>query len=322
MPEKVTGAAGNAASDVAESASRPKTAGTRPKTAGTRPKKPAAATKRTASGTKKRKRRGRKPRKINLGTRTAIGIAAAVVAAMLLVFFPWRGLKEFEAEAGVPQFGARVPKGEWQYGIDISHHNGGRIVWDSLYVMTDARRRTVKNPYKAKDIKPVSFVFIKATEGISLVDKDFRKNWKNAGRSGLKRGAYHFFRSSKPGAEQARLFIKTVGDLRFKDLPPVLDIEKIHKGGSKARLNKEALVWLRTIENHYGKKPIVYTGASFAKDYLSKEILDNYPVWIAHYEKEKPSYDGWTWWQFTDKAVVKGVDGHVDLSVTRPKNKK
>ncbi len=315
MPEKVTGAAGNAASDVAESASRPKTAGTRPK-------KPAAATKRTASGTKKRKRRGRKPRKINLGTRTAIGIAAAVVAAMLLVFFPWRGLKEFEAEAGVPQFGARVPKGEWQYGIDISHHNGGRIVWDSLYVMTDARRRTVKNPYKAKDIKPVSFVFIKATEGISLVDKDFRKNWKNAGRSGLKRGAYHFFRSSKPGAEQARLFIKTVGDLRFKDLPPVLDIEKIHKGGSKARLNKEALVWLRTIENHYGKKPIVYTGASFAKDYLSKEILDNYPVWIAHYEKEKPSYDGWTWWQFTDKAVVKGVDGHVDLSVTRPKNKK
>jgi lysozyme len=336
MPDKVTSAAGNAAPTGAESASRPKTAGTRPKKpaaatkktvsepnkAASTPKKTTSSARKTASTPKKRKGRGRKPRKINLGTWAAIGIAAAVVVGLLLVFFPWRGLKEFEAEAGIPQVGARVPKGEWQYGIDISHHNGGRIVWDSLYVMTDARRRTVKNPFKAKDIKPVSFVFIKATEGISLVDKDFRKNWKNAGRSGLKRGAYHFFRSSKPGAQQARLFIKTVGDLRFKDLPPVLDIEKIHKGGSKARLNKEALAWLRTIEDHYGKKPIVYTGASFAKDYLSKEILDNYPVWIAHYEKEKPSYDGWTWWQFTDKAVVKGVDGHVDLSVTRPKSKK
>ncbi len=31
------------------------------------------------------------------------------------------------------------------------------------------------------------------------------------------------------------------------------------------KLNEEALKWLETIEGHYGKKPIVYAGASFAR---------------------------------------------------------
>ena len=51
------------------------------------------------------------------------------------------------------------------------------------------------------------------------------------------------------------------------------------------------------------------------KDYLDKDIVANYPVWVAHYEKDSPAFEGWTWWQFTDRAVVKGVPGEVDLSV-------
>ena len=96
----------------------------------------------------------------------------------------------------------------------------------------------------------------------------------------------------------------------------MLDIETVHKGWSRKELNAEALEWLREIERHYGRKPIVYTGASFAKDCLSREITDNYPVWIAHYGRDLPSFEGWRWWQFTDKAVVKGVPGRVDLNVT------
>lgn len=260
---------------------------------------------------KKRKyRRKKKPGEISLGAWTAVGIAVAVLIALVMIFHKCGGAVDYET-------GAKVPPGEWRYGIDISHHNGGRIVWDSLYVLTDRRGRTIRDIHEAYDIKPVSFVFIKATEGVSMVDKDFSRNWKEAGRSGLKRGAYHFFRSSKDGAAQAELFIRTVGDLRFKDLPPVLDIESIHRGGSRKRLNEEALKWLKVIESHYGKKPIVYSGVSFATDFLDKEITGNYPVWIAHYEKDQPSFEGWTWWQFTDRAVVKGVPGLVDLSVTR-----
>lgn len=277
---------------------------------GSAARKKAGAQKAGTSPAKRPRRKKRKPKKVNIGVWTAVGIAASVILALAVMFISQGG-------GGGHETGAKVPPGDWRYGIDISHHNAGDIVWDSLYVLTDKRGKTIRDHHLAKDIRPVSFVFIKATEGVSMVDKDFKRNWQDAGRSGLRRGAYHFFRSSKDGEAQARLFIKTVGDLRFKDLPPVLDIETIHRGGSMKKLNEEALKWLETIEGHYGKKPIVYTGSSFARDWLSKRITDNYPVWIAHCEKDRPDFDGWTFWQFTDKAVVKGVPGPVDLSVMK-----
>lgn len=277
---------------------------------GSAARKKAGAQKARTSPAKRPRRKKRKPKKVNIGVWTAVGIAASVILALAVMFISQGG-------GGGHETGAKVPPGDWHYGIDISHHNAGDIVWDSLYVLTDKRGKTIRDHHLAKDIRSVSFVFIKATEGVSMVDKDFKRNWQDAGRSGLRRGAYHFFRSSKDGEAQARLFIKTVGDLRFKDLPPVLDIETIHRGGSMKKLNEEALKWLETIEGHYGKKPIVYTGSSFARDWLSKRITDNYPVWIAHYEKDRPDFDGWTFWQFTDKAVVKGVPGPVDLSVMK-----
>lgn len=277
---------------------------------GSAARKKAGAQKARTSPAKRPRRKKRKPKKVNIGVWTAVGIAASVILVLAVMFISQSG-------GGGHETGAKVPPGDWRYGIDISHHNAGDIVWDSLYVLTDKRGKTIRDHHLAKDIRSVSFVFIKATEGVSMVDKDFKRNWQDAGRSGLRRGAYHFFRSSKDGEAQARLFIKTVGDLRFKDLPPVLDIETIHRGGSMKKLNEEALKWLETIEGHYGKKPIVYTGSSFARDWLSKRITDNYPVWIAHYEKDRPDFDGWTFWQFTDKAVVKGVPGPVDLSVMK-----
>lgn len=253
-----------------------------------------------------RKRKVKK-RKVTLGPWAASGAALGLLLAIFLIVH--------RSNPGDGDRGARVPPGTWRFGIDISHNNPGGIVWDSLYVMTDQKGRTVRDPYSAKDIKPVSFVIIKATEGASFVDPDFKGNWKEAGRSGMRRGAYHFFRSSKDGQTQARNFISTVGDMRIGDLPPVLDIETIHRGCTKDLLNKRALDWLIAVERHYGKKPVVYASSSFIKDHLKKEITDNYPIWVAHYGKDRPGHDNWTWWQFTDRAVVKGVPGEVDLSV-------
>lgn len=261
--------------------------------------------------TRKRKtKRILKVRKVKVSPVQAVCAAAALILAIFLLFRGWGPGPDAER-------GAKVPPGSWRYGIDISHNNEGRIVWDSLFVMTDGKGRTVRDPYSAKDIKPVSFVIVKATEGATFKDPDFKDNWRNASRPGLRRGAYHFFRSSKDGEVQARHFISTVGDIRLGDLPPVLDIETIHLGCSRELLNQRALQWLRTVEAHYGKKPVVYASASFIKDHLMKEITEYYPIWVARYGKDRPGLDSWVWWQFTDRAVVKGVPGEVDLSVMR-----
>ena len=211
--------------------------------------------------------------------------------------------------------GATVPPGNWKYGVDLSHHNDGKILWDSLFVMTDARGRTVRNLEDACEVQPVSFVFMKATEGVSHKDRRFASRWKEAGQYPLSRGAYHFYRTSKDPAAQAQHFIRTVGSLKYRDLPPVLDIETLHGGCTKEKLNADLAVWLETVEKHYGKRPIVYTYETFARDFLLPSITEKYPIWIAHYDVRRPQRKDWGYWQFTDKAVVHGINGLVDLNV-------
>lgn len=252
---------------------------------------------------KKRKKKNKKHKiHVNLWAVAAIIIALAAVIAL-----PYLGDRRTEEK------GAKVPSGAYSYGIDISHFQQ-KVDWDSLMVMTDGARRTIRSMKHARDIKSVSYVFIKATEGNSMKDKDFRKNWKKAGERDIRRGAYHFFRSSKDPEQQAHHFIKTVGDLRYKDLPPVLDIETIHPGCSHKTLNEKALKWLKIVEEHYDRKPIVYSSASFLENILCDEIKNNYTIWVAHYDVDQPRCARWHLWQFTDQAVVHGIDGFVDLN--------
>lgn len=256
----------------------------------------------------KRKKR-RKPIKIK--------VTAYILSAVFVVLMALAALiaKPYIKERHIIDKGAAVPSGYYCYGIDISRYQS-YIEWDKIKVLTDAQGRSTNSVNQAKDIRNVSYVFIKATEGNSFKDKHFKKHWRNAKKYGIRRGAYHFFRSSKDAETQARHFIRTVGELSADDLPPVLDIETIHKGCSYKILNDKALTWLKTVENHYGRKPIVYSSATFINDILCKEIKENYPIWVAHYGAPAPRCPRWHIWQFTDDAVVYGIDGYVDLNVT------
>ena len=272
-------------------------------TLNTRYKKP-----KPASKDKKRKHSGRGGRKKKL----QIKVSFPIVCVILLALFVWT-IWPYLCDKSSPDRGEALPKGSYCYGIDISHYQE-EIQWDSLMILTDGARRTVRSKVTAKDIKPVSFVFIKATEGSSMKDKKFRHHWKEAEERDIPKGAYHFFRSSKSGELQARHFINTVGEIRADDLPPVLDIETIHKGCSLETLNDRALDWLETVTEHYGRKPVIYSSASFIEHNLCDEIKKNYPIWVAHYYTEKPRYDKWHIWQFTDRAVVYGIEGYTDLN--------
>ena len=257
----------------------------------------------------KRRKKRRKPIKIK--------VTAYVLSAVFVVLLALAALiaKPYFKERHIIDKGAAVPSGYYCYGIDISRYQS-YIEWDKIKVLTDAQGRSTNSVNQAKDIRNVSYVFIKATEGNSFKDKYFKKHWKNAGNSGIRRGAYHFFRSSKDAENQARHFIRTVGQHSADDLPPVLDIETIHKGCSYKTLNDKALIWLKTVEKHYGRKPIVYSSATFINDILCKEIKENYPIWVAHYGAPAPRCPRWHIWQFADDAVVYGIDGYVDLNVT------
>jgi len=252
----------------------------------------------------KKARRKKKARKYRI---RPAAVLLALAALVLTVLFPHLLSK------GDHTTGARVPEGYTRYVLDISHFNRG-IVWDSLKVAVDRKGRTTKDIRSAREIRPLAQVIVKATEGVSMQDDRFAEYWEAAGKAGIPRGAYHFFRSSKDAALQAQNYIATV-TLSHKDLPPVLDIETMHRGCTREQLNAGALAWLRAVEAHYGRTPVVYTSDAFARDNLDEAVTGHYPLWIARYNSEPPRTEGWTAWQFSDKAVVYGIRGYVDLSV-------
>lgn len=212
------------------------------------------------------------------------------------------------------EHGAAVPAGYRHFVVDISHYNPREVVWDSLRVMLRPGGITARHLHEAKEVYPPSHVVMKATEGEKSRDAHFAQWWEQAGEAGISRGAYHFYRTSKDPLRQAAHYIRTV-QLTHRDLAPVLDIETTHSGLDREKLNRDLLVWLQEIEKHYGRRPIVYTGDSFAQDWLLPEIKEHYPLWIARYNTQPPRCKGWKYWQFTDGAVIYGIKGLVDLSV-------
>lgn len=192
------------------------------------------------------------------------------------------------------------PEGYSIHGIDISHHQG-RIDWEKL------------QHAKIGD-ETVSFVFIKATEGKSLLDENFNDNFYQAREHGFIRGAYHYFKPNVPAEKQAEYFLRQV-HLEDGDLPPVLDIEEMGHLTPK-ELRSAALLWLRTVEKRYGVKPILYTYYKFRTQYLNTPEFDEYPYWIAHYYVQKVAFEGkWKFWQHTDCGKVSGITGYVDLNI-------
>ena len=199
-----------------------------------------------------------------------------------------------------PEFGIAIPQTYSIHGIDVSKYQQ-TIAWEEVKAM---QVETIR----------LGFTFIKATEGIGNVDRQFHRNWKKAKQAGMIRGAYHFFIGSKDGRGQAENFIDKV-DLQTGDLPPVLDVEQLN-GNNIISLRKEIKEWLAVAENYYRVKPIIYTNVDFYNRCLGSEF-DEYPLWVAHYyQPQQPRIKrGWTFWQHSDEGRVNGILSKVDFNV-------
>ncbi len=182
------------------------------------------------------------------------------------------------------------------HGIDVSHH---QVIIDWNEVAQQG----------------VDFAFIKATEGGDHMDSLFCQNWTKIYDNNIIRGAYHFFRPNIDPKLQFENFINQV-ELAEGDLPPVLDVE-VDGDLTRIQLMAKVQEWLTLIENHYHVTPIIYTNNKFYNKYFS-DYFNDYPLWIARYNHEQPKLiddNNWTFWQYGNKGVVKGIIGDVDLNV-------
>ncbi|MFR7819899.1 GH25 family lysozyme [Candidatus Pseudoruminococcus sp.] len=188
-------------------------------------------------------------------------------------------------------------------GVDVSSYQG-KIDWKTL---------------SEQDIQ---FAFIKATEGSSFVDPNFSENYSNAQKTNLRIGAYHFFSYDSSGKTQAENFIKVV-PISDNMLPPVVDVEfysdKEQNPPNSKDVDKELNAFLQEIEKYYKKKPIIYaTGKSY--DMFISGKYNDYNIWIRNILSYPSLSDNkqWTFWQYTDRAVLDGYSGDekfIDMNV-------
>ncbi len=195
----------------------------------------------------------------------------------------------------------KYPSGYEIRGIDISHYQGD-IDWELL-----------RNAMIEKC--PIRFILIKATEGTNSIDSKFEENFFQAREHGYIRGAYHFWSNKSSARDQAYFFLDHV-KLLPGDLPPVLDVEYRPKDVSIEDFQRDILTWLHIVEDKYHVKPILYTYHKFKMAYLSTDVFEDYPYWIAHYYVDKIEYTGeWRFWQHTDAGRLPGIDGYVDFDI-------
>jgi len=182
------------------------------------------------------------------------------------------------------------------HGIDVSRYQS-RVDWQEV------------------SQQGIHFAFVKATEGASHIDSLFDFNWFSLEEVGIRKGAYHFYRTQTSALLQAQHFISQV-TIKPGDLPPVLDVEVL-ANTQAVDLRKGMLVWLSVIETHYQVKPIIYTNQKFYNKYLAGHFGD-YPLWIARYNEEEPVLacgTDWAFWQYGNKGTLKGINGYVDFNV-------
>jgi len=181
----------------------------------------------------------------------------------------------------------------YTFGIDISHYVG-KVDWEGL----------------SSSKGPIHFIFMRSTMGSTDCDAHFTENWKMAGVKGYVRGAYHYYRPHENSGSQFRNFARHV-TLDKGDFPPILDVEK-HSPHGTPNLRKGVQNWLRLAEEHYGVKPIIYSGRRFYEDVL-KGHVDGYSLWIASYAPDpRMDHIDWSFHQYTNNLRVKGIPSPVD----------
>lgn len=174
----------------------------------------------------------------------------------------------------------------------------------------------------------VKFAFIRATEGTTIVDERFAYNWKEAHRTDMKIGAYHFLSYNTSGETQAQNFIDTV-DKKRGMMPPVIDVELSGKYLENPPTKEEMYaildVVIEMLEEEYGKIPIIYTNRNIYRKYIAGRY-DRHPVWISCPDgipKTLPDGRDWLFCQYTFTGTSPSIGGgevHVDYNVFNGSN--
>jgi lysozyme len=167
------------------------------------------------------------------------------------------------------------------HGIDISH-------WEGMIDWNEAA-------------KWVPFAYFKCTDGISLFDNTYQANKKGCTVAGLPHAPYHYFEPADDPAAQATFFVQKAGE---HSGAYIADFEE-----PGVDLPNKYRRFLIKVEQLTGKKPAIYTRASFWNENVKPHPswVNEYDLIVAHYTIEHTpilpiGWDRWTIWQYGEDS--------------------
>jgi len=165
------------------------------------------------------------------------------------------------------------------------------------------------------------FVFVKATEGVTVVDPNFKLNWDNSGNAWLLRSPYHKLtapRRIKSVLAQARHFVDTIEPLYTASggkLPPAVTLEmnKRWKSFTAKEMTDAVLEFVIAVQLRLGVAPIVRMKLDATKEvFAPDQLLEGLQLWVEYdsldpYPLLPAPFNGWQFWRRTVDTSFWGV---------------
>jgi len=161
----------------------------------------------------------------------------------------------------------------------------------------------------------IEVVYIKASEGRTLIDPYFEQNYANAKANGLKVGFYHYVtaRSEYDAIVQAEFFTSVIAG-KEPECKPAMDFESFGSLNID-EINSIGLTFMKRVQELTGKDVVIYSN-TYNASYRFGGELTKYPLWVAQWQVNEPQDNGnwevWAGWQYTSKGILPGIDGYVD----------
>lgn len=174
------------------------------------------------------------------------------------------------------------------FGIDVSAYQSLRTPDGKIILAHIDWAKALSHPMK------IRFAAARAAISWGYTDPAFAYNWQALKTFGLPRAAYHVFYPNSDPLRQADHFCNVLaGD--WGSLPLVADLE-LATGAhacSKAHYAAQLKKYLDRLENNAGRKPILYTRASFMNAYVERQgWYNDYYWWLAQYLKSGAEHQG------------------------------
>lgn len=185
-------------------------------------------------------------------------------------------------------------------GIDLSHHN---IAYD--WSKVDAK-----------------FVYVRATMGNNIIDKQYDTHRKAASEHQIPVGAYHFLTAKTSALEQFHNFAGVVKEYHIQ-LRPMLDVEESDywnapTGFTDDDAHELIREWCNLCTKEYGVAPIIYTTEKLYERFKMNNGFSDCIWWVANYN-DIPDYQQsciipFTLHQYSHTKCVEGFYDYVDCN--------